>query len=386
MDFDDITVVIVARNASGTISRAIRSALSAGAQHILVVDDASEDDTVVRISKPKIQQLQLIQKSVHTTLGEARELANRAVETPLWIGLDADDAFMPNRLSLCLQAFDKGCDVYLDGAVYTNETSGLSQKVPIPLFLFNNSVFRVFERNYLPVTGPIAVRTRLSQEVGYDPKFETAEDYDFLLRLLAIHPKVHLEKECPYCIHERRDSISHQHRRQRCFVAQALKRHAYDWIQETYHLKGIHHCITAWALCSVGIFRQEWTEAEKWLLEAWADGVNGDSVLEASGPYPVPENWRFYFYLGSLKLLQGEPIKAVDALRKALEIRTGPEVHNNLGVALSLIGRRSEGLDHIRIAVDCFRDYWDAAQNLHASTPGHITTHLFRHHLPIRVY
>jgi len=385
--FNDITVVIVARDAAATIQRAIQSARAAGATRIMIVDDASVDNTVDLIHNLENPVIRVILKPQHTTLGEARELANQNIETPLWIGLDADDEFLPNRLELCLSAFEKGCDLYLDGSVKSYDNGKREdQRIPIPSFIINSSVCRIFERNYLPVTGPIAVKTRLSQKIAYDADFETAEDYDFLLRLLASGPKVHLEETCAYRVHERANSISHQHLIQRNYVKRALHKHDYNSIRELYLRQGISTCVTAWALCSLAIFREEWQVAEKWLFETGNDGLNNEQILEAQGPYPFPENWRFQFYLGTLRLLQGDTTTAVHYLKNALELRRSPEVLNNLGLAVWNAGQMHDGRNHINEAVHLFSGYWDAVQNLQCDHPGNVTTHLLRARETLRVY
>jgi len=379
MNPQEITVIIVARNAEGTIWRALSSAQQAGAVNVLVVDDASEDRTVAEILAFSGLPVDLIRKPLHTTLGSARELAIQSVRTPYWMGLDADDELLPDRIGQCLEAFESGFQVYLDGAELCNEASDSVRLAPIPAFLEGASLCRLFERNYLPVTGPIAMETDLSRQVGYDPQFETAEDYDFLLRLLMLRPRIFLNPTCAYRIHERASSVSHQLRKQRDFVKKALQRHRYETIQAELMHAGFDGNRMSWILCSMAIFREDWMRAELFLQDAWGSGLMGDGILEPEGPYLFPESWRYHYTRSVLRMKQEDFASARSHLEQALIIRRSPETLNNLGVAISHLGACDAGRKLILEALDQFPGYWDAKRNIDgAGMPIHITTHPFR--------
>jgi succinoglycan biosynthesis protein ExoO len=115
-----VTVLIAAYNAEGFLGRAIASALtqSLAPLEVLVVDDASTDDTVsvVQDLASADSRIRLITLQQNGGPSAARNSGLRAARGE-WIAvLDADDAFMPQRLErmLCF-AVESGADIAVDG-------------------------------------------------------------------------------------------------------------------------------------------------------------------------------------------------------------------------------------------------------------------------------
>lgn len=103
-----ISVIIPAYNAQDTIARALNSALeqTLPAAEIIVVDDLSTDDTasVVRAMARSEPRIRLIEQPVNGGPARSRNAAIRAAAGE-WIAiLDADDAWMPNRLEIMIEA------------------------------------------------------------------------------------------------------------------------------------------------------------------------------------------------------------------------------------------------------------------------------------------
>jgi succinoglycan biosynthesis protein ExoO len=114
-----ITVLIAAYNAEGFLRRAVASALtqSLAPLEVLVVDDASTDDTVgvVRQLASADSRIRLIPLPQNGGPSAARNAGLDAARGEWVAVLDADDAFMPQRLQRMLQyALESGADIVVD--------------------------------------------------------------------------------------------------------------------------------------------------------------------------------------------------------------------------------------------------------------------------------
>ena len=118
-----VSVVIAAYNAAGFIARAVASACAQGASllEVLVVDDASTDDTCAVVRRlcavdPRVRLIARLENggpSVTRNLGFAAAAGR-------WIAvLDADDAFAPGRLErLTVLADQQDADMAADNVCY----------------------------------------------------------------------------------------------------------------------------------------------------------------------------------------------------------------------------------------------------------------------------
>jgi succinoglycan biosynthesis protein ExoO len=102
-----VSVIVPAYNAASFITRALESVLSQGPllHEVLVVDDASTDDTVEVVKRiaSNDDRVRLIQLSTNQGPGGARNFGIVAANAE-WIAiLDADDSFLPNRLAYLLE-------------------------------------------------------------------------------------------------------------------------------------------------------------------------------------------------------------------------------------------------------------------------------------------
>jgi succinoglycan biosynthesis protein ExoO len=114
-----VTVLIAAYNAAGFVGRAVASALaqSVAPLEVLVVDDASTDDTgpVVRQLAAADSRIRLITLPQNGGPSAARNAGLDAARGEWVAVLDADDAFMPQRLERMLHfAVQSGADIVVD--------------------------------------------------------------------------------------------------------------------------------------------------------------------------------------------------------------------------------------------------------------------------------
>src|ERR1700684_4112944 len=96
-----VAIILAAYNASGTVGRAVRSALAEPeTAEVIVVDDDSTDDTTAQAAAADDGSgpLRLASLTRNEGLAAARTLAIEQSTAP-WISvLDADDFFLPGRL------------------------------------------------------------------------------------------------------------------------------------------------------------------------------------------------------------------------------------------------------------------------------------------------
>jgi teichuronic acid biosynthesis glycosyltransferase TuaG len=187
---DAITVVVPAYHSESTIEDALRSVgeQSLRAREVIVVDDDSPDGTVstARSMQGKIDvPIRIIEQDRNRGPAAARNAGVLAAETE-WIAfLDADDAWLPNRLSV-------QCDVvkrYPDVSMLCAETmawnadradpaqgagGGSEEQLALRDFAFGNPV----------ATSTVLIRKQIVEEAGgFDVQFRGPEDYDLWMRV-----------------------------------------------------------------------------------------------------------------------------------------------------------------------------------------------------------
>jgi succinoglycan biosynthesis protein ExoO len=120
-----VSVIVAAYNAESFVHRAILSALrqSIPVTEVIVIDDASSDDTVAAVSRlaEESERIRLIQLASNGGPSAARN-AGLDAATGEWIAvLDADDAFLPERLEQMLSFGNQvRADVVVDNFRYYN--------------------------------------------------------------------------------------------------------------------------------------------------------------------------------------------------------------------------------------------------------------------------
>lgn len=194
-----VSVIIPAHNSAATIIEALESVIaqSRPVQEIIVVDDASKDETVSLSEKWLAQKngsARVIRQSRNTGPAGARNAGIRAA-TGQWIAfLDADDAWLPGRI-------ENQCNTaatHPDAVLLCGETIEFSPDVSIPPIA---SAFRVrtlqledFVSHNPIATSTVLTRRDVIERVDFfDEQFRGPEDYDLWLRIVAHHECLALE-------------------------------------------------------------------------------------------------------------------------------------------------------------------------------------------------
>jgi succinoglycan biosynthesis protein ExoO len=130
-----VSVVIPAYNAAPFVERAVRSALDQthAVAEVIVVDDASTDSTSEVVAKLSAadDRVKLLSLSTNGGPSKARNAGFAAV-TSEWIAvLDADDAYLPERLSH-LMSMSADADILADNLLSYDPARGVSTSAQGP--------------------------------------------------------------------------------------------------------------------------------------------------------------------------------------------------------------------------------------------------------------
>lgn len=222
-----VSVVIPARNAAGTLARAIRSVLaqSEPAYEIIVVDDASEDAT--RTVAETFPQVQLISRNKSGGAAAARNAGIRAAQSS-WIAfLDADDEWLPEKLErqnrLCRGGvslvFCASEEFGADGVSLGDTFRGG------PVDCSMGAWRSLLKTNFIATPTVIAPRRVLLEMGGFDEQFAVGEDQDMWIRL-ALAGRVAYVPETLARIHVQPKSLSAYRRADQAeYVLPMIERH-----------------------------------------------------------------------------------------------------------------------------------------------------------------
>ncbi|MGE0877367.1 MAG: glycosyltransferase family 2 protein [Acidimicrobiia bacterium] len=194
-DRTSVTVVMPTRNRPVLAAQAIDSALNQpGADmHVVVVDDASDEDVVQALKELASDRVTLVQNPERSGACVSRNRGLAAVETPWVAFLDDDDLAAPGRYPKLVSAIDNAHGewgfasvVYVDGKL---EVLGIAEAPPS-----EGLAQRLLSANAIPGGGSALVaRTDLVRAVGgMRPGMLGVEDWDLALRLAREVPAVSL--------------------------------------------------------------------------------------------------------------------------------------------------------------------------------------------------
>lgn len=197
----ELTVIIPAFRAEGTIQRAVDSALAAGAETVIVVDDGSDDATGQRAEAAGA----ICIRQENAGAAKARTTGATHTTSKYLIFLDSDDELIPTAVQRSVQILE--------------ETPSLAVAAGTVIGVAEGGAERPFPVRYSPVTtesllingfGPwppcaavvrreAYLQSKLAQPEALAPRF--AEDYELLIRLSLVGGiDVRDEPSCRYSL------------------------------------------------------------------------------------------------------------------------------------------------------------------------------------------
>lgn len=186
-----VSVIVPAFNAAATVVRAIDSVRQQRgvAFEIIVIDDGSTDDTaaVVRSNIRPGEQIRLLQMARNSGVSAARNTGIREARGDYLAFLDADDIWLPEKLSRQLAPMLRNPAISL---VSCNSKLISAQGVPIkeghvnrPPVQGRDAWKTLLMYNFIP-TPTVLTRTALVRQVGgFDEALKVGEDLDLWIKL-----------------------------------------------------------------------------------------------------------------------------------------------------------------------------------------------------------
>ena len=178
------SVVIAAHDSAAVIAGAVESALAQTVRptQVIVSDDGSTDDLDAAL-EPFRSSVEIV-RGPHAGAAAARNRALELAAGDFVAILDADDAFLPERLA-ALQALAgerPDLDILATDAMLESDgrdVGRFSDSTPFPTHDQRTAIFRACF-----VCAPAIRRSRLVALDGFDETLTTGEDWDLVLRLV----------------------------------------------------------------------------------------------------------------------------------------------------------------------------------------------------------
>ena len=189
--FADVSVVIPAYRAAGTVGRAIRSVAAGSVQprEIIVVNDGDDPDTAAAAEEASgaltgIKVVVLGQPQAGA--GGARNLGLSSATGEFVAFLDADDEWMPGKLERSMGRLAQG-DLDLVAHDYVLADGDNERTVSCARHFRGGEdpYVSLYKRGYIATSTVVARRRSLMRAGGFDTTLQNAQDYDLWLRLLA---------------------------------------------------------------------------------------------------------------------------------------------------------------------------------------------------------
>ncbi len=206
-----VSVVIPAYNAALYLAEAVKSLQAQSYQnlHIIIVNDGSKDDTakVADELAARDKRIEVIHKT-NAGVSAARNDALKAVQGEYVCFLDADDAYLPEKIAKQVEFLEAHRELDL---VYCDNYNGDEQLNPIELPPSNHPPVPFKQafiyRNWFSPIAPM-LRTSLVKKVGFfDATLHGGEDWDYWIRCLEHTDFGHIPE--PLGIYRRHPKQSH---------------------------------------------------------------------------------------------------------------------------------------------------------------------------------
>lgn len=210
-----MSVVMPAYNAARTIRESIDSVLAQtmGDFELLVVDDASTDDTASVVSQVEDPRIVLIRLPCNQGAIGARNAGIFAAQGRYIALLDADDIAMPRRLQVQVDLIEaSGADVCASNYWRWEPVSGHLKPGHQRL---SDADLRSLLTVYCPIgNSTVTGRAEVFKRNPYEPAFKYAEDYELWTRLAAQGCRFIATPELlvKYRLHEGQASIQNEER------------------------------------------------------------------------------------------------------------------------------------------------------------------------------
>jgi teichuronic acid biosynthesis glycosyltransferase TuaG len=186
-----VSVIVPAFNASATIESTLRSVLDGAYERfeIVVADDVSTDDTVLRVQSIADRRVRLVRASENGGPAAARNLALSHAQGELVAFLDSDDRWLPEFLERQVHLYDRSgpgvgivsCDAWLVDQTGRrigrhSEVVGSAAGAGLTEILAANSIY----------VSALCPRAMVEEAGRFSLECFGSEDHDLWLRILEL--------------------------------------------------------------------------------------------------------------------------------------------------------------------------------------------------------
>lgn len=184
-DLADISVIMPAYKAAGTIGRALASvaAQTVRPREVVVVDDGSPDGTVAVVESCRAQlaptELVIVRLNSNQGAGAARNRALAAARGEWVAFLDADDEWLPGKLERSLAEWSAD----LAFVAHDMEIDGTLVDCARHFKAAGDPAEALFVRGFAATSTVVARRSAVLEAGGFDSGLRSGQDYDLWLGL-----------------------------------------------------------------------------------------------------------------------------------------------------------------------------------------------------------
>lgn len=183
-----VSVIITTHNRCDLIKESITSVLGQTCQdfELLIVDDASTDNTAEAVSKFNDPRIRYIRHEENQGAAVARNTGIRNAQYDCIAFLDDDDEWLPEKLALQLEVLDRsGADV---GCVYTGHeiiVRSTGELIATTIPTERGHIYKkMLEQNRIGTTSIVLIPKKCFDDVGlFDESLPYYEDYEMFLRI-----------------------------------------------------------------------------------------------------------------------------------------------------------------------------------------------------------
>jgi len=215
-----VSVVINCYNSDTYLKEAIDSVISQTYPNweIIFWDNQSTDKSAEIVKSYNDERVKYFYASVHTPLGEARNLAIEK-SRGVWIGiLDCDDMWHNNKLEIQLENIDDSIGIIYSRAEFlienTNIQSYMAKSIKKNYYpkiknLPSGNIFdKLLYECFIPLPSVLIKKNLFIEVGGIDGTLKVAEDYDIFLKIANISNIISIDKIlCTYRVHS--NNLSH---------------------------------------------------------------------------------------------------------------------------------------------------------------------------------